>query len=170
MPNTHIPLFRGSDSFHMLQGAVWDWVHWGGGGGACQRKRDRVPTARNRPERVKEDKSSARKNSLASNSRKSRILLLPEVCTFVCEITVSKSFHIIVPYVLKDFVGLVPMQAVLFFFYNHLADQSQMHLPDTPPDYPQGRTPPLDLSFWSFLTFFAPWYRKSREGSSVKIA
>ena len=30
--------------------------------------------------------------------------------------------------------------------------------------------PPLDLSFSSFLTFFAPWYRKSREASSVKIA
>ena len=29
--------------------------------------------------------------------------------------------------------------------------------------------PPLDLSFWSFLTFFAPWYRRSWEASSVKI-
>ena len=29
---------------------------------------------------------------------------------------------------------------------------------------------PLDLSFWSFFTFFAPWYRKSRGGSCVKIA
>ena len=29
---------------------------------------------------------------------------------------------------------------------------------------------PLDLSFWSFLTFFAPWYRKPTEASSVKIS
>ena len=34
---------------------------------------------------------------------------------------------------------------------------------------------PLDLSFWSFeflviFDFFAPWYRNSREASSVKIA
>ena len=29
--------------------------------------------------------------------------------------------------------------------------------------------PPLDLSFWSFLTFFAPWYRRGREASSVKL-
>ena len=29
---------------------------------------------------------------------------------------------------------------------------------------------PLDLSFWSFLTFFAPWYRRSIEASSVKTS
>ena len=28
----------------------------------------------------------------------------------------------------------------------------------------------LYLSFWSFSTFFAPWYRRSREASSVKIS
>ena len=32
------------------------------------------------------------------------------------------------------------------------------------------RQDPHDLSFGSFLTFFAPWYRRSREASSVKIA
>ena len=26
------------------------------------------------------------------------------------------------------------------------------------------------LSFWSFWTFFAPWYRRSREASSVKMS
>ena len=30
--------------------------------------------------------------------------------------------------------------------------------------------PPLDLSFWPFLTFFAPWYRRSIETSSVKTS
>ena len=32
------------------------------------------------------------------------------------------------------------------------------------------RQDPLELSFWSFLTFFAPWYGRSREASSVKIS
>ena len=29
--------------------------------------------------------------------------------------------------------------------------------------------PPLDLSFWSFFDFFALWYRRRRDASSVKI-
>ena len=32
------------------------------------------------------------------------------------------------------------------------------------------RQDPLDLSFWSFLTFFAKWYRRRWEASSVKIS
>ena len=32
------------------------------------------------------------------------------------------------------------------------------------------RQDPLDLSFWPFLTFFAPWYRRSMEASSVKTS
>ena len=38
------------------------------------------------------------------------------------------------------------------------------------PRGPALRQNPLDLSFWSFLTFFAPWYRRRREASSVKIS
>ena len=37
-------------------------------------------------------------------------------------------------------------------------------------DIRQDPPPPLDLSFLSCLTFFAPWYRQSRLGPSVKIA
>ena len=56
-------------------------------------------------------------------------------------------------------------QLFLTIIYNLRAERLHTTLLISPSSL---RQDPLDLSFWSFFYFFASWYRRSREASSVK--